>query len=125
MIIALQTLKSHEGQYIDPSSCTLRLHNSPTARELFKRSTDSASFLVYFKKLISVLCLGLVVGDVITRACFRAFVAEVTWPWAPTQQGIFLAQVRFGNEAIIRESRALIGFLAYLDPYHGSKTKNS
>jgi len=35
------------------------------------------------------LGLGFLVDDVIMEACFRAFLAEVTWPWAPTQQAIF------------------------------------
>jgi len=29
------------------------------------------------------------VSDVITEACFYAVLAEVTWPWAPTQPAIF------------------------------------
>ena len=39
--------------------------------------------------------MGFSVGDVIWGHVF-ALVTEFTWPWVPTQQAIFLAQILFG-----------------------------
>jgi len=55
--------------------------------------------------------------------CFRAFLAEVTWPWAPNQQAIFWLNF-FENRLSSESSEHLIGILAYLKPKLRLKKQN-
>jgi len=46
---------------------------------------------------------------------FCVFLAEITWPWAPTQRAIFwlnFLESRLSSQFL----ELLIGFLAYLEP---------
>jgi len=88
----------------------LQLHNSPAdwVREVFKPSTALASLLVEIEK--NILRFGFSVGDIIMGACLHNFMAEVTWPWAPTQQAFF--GIRLSSESL----EHMIGFLPYLEP---------
>ena len=90
LVISLpSTLQAHNGQFFYQS---LQLHNLPVdwARELFKPSTDSVSLPFQTEKnLFFVSDLGFSISDVTMDACFSAFLAEVTWPFAPIQWAIF------------------------------------
>ena len=76
------------------------------ARELFKPSTDSASFLLSIKKHYLIW-----VWDFLLVTSQRSHVFEVmtdfTWPWAPIQWANFFVQTFFRNYAIINVVRAL------------------
>jgi len=51
-------------------------------------------------------------GNVIIGACFRAFLAEVSWLWAPTQRAIFGSNF-LGTRLSSESLEHLIGLLAY------------
>jgi len=61
------------------------------------------------------LGLGFSVGDVIIGPCFHAVLAEVTYPWAPTQKATFLAEVFVESRLSCESSEPLTGLLAYLE----------
>jgi len=50
------------------------------------------------------------------EACFRTILAEVTWPWARTQQAIFWLKLFWETRAMTWSLEPLISFLAYLEP---------
>jgi len=54
-------------------------------------------------------------------SCFRDFMADVTWPWAPTQEAIFLDQVFLESRLSSGSLDPLIDFVIYLEPKLCSK----
>jgi len=66
------------------------------ARELFKPSTDSASLKLQTKKTFFVWISGFL-GMTLQVGVFGFFLANFTWPWAPTQSANILAQDFSGN----------------------------
>jgi len=76
---------------------------------------DLASLLVEIDKKVFPFGFGVLCGCGNNGACFRAFLAELSWPWAPTEKNIFWHKF-FWNQAIIRVLEPLIGLIVYLEP---------
>jgi len=61
------------------------------------------------------LGLDILVGDVIMGEGFRAFLTEVTWPFAQTQQAILGSKFFFETWLLSENLEPLIDFLTYLE----------
>jgi len=114
--------KGCKYRYIVLQYCS---HNSRPAIELESCSNHlriQQVFWFRFKKSFW-FGFGVFCGLRHIGACFRVFLAEVSWHWAPTQPAIFLDKVVLETRLSSESLEPLIGFLAYLEPKRGSKNK--
>jgi len=116
-------LKKHRTGHND-CRCFFR-HSSPAARakELLKPFTDLGRFLVQLEKNFSALGLGFYVVDV-TSGVFCSFLAEFTWPWAPTKRDIFWLKLVLQSRLSSASLEPLIGLSAYLESKLWFKNQN-
>jgi len=68
------------------------------------------------------LGLGFAVGYVVMGACLCDFMADITWPWVPTQQAFFWLKIFLESRLPSESLEPLISFYMR-SPNYSPKTK--